>query len=164
MADTVQDIYLNGDRTSELWQAFLVKLAEKADLGDLSNYTTPEAVATAITTALSTYSDTAAVTTMIANALVDYMTESEINDAIAQAIVDAAGIKFKKVTELPQNGEVNTIYLVPREPVENNIYDEYMWIDNAWEIMGTTAIDLTNYWSKDELRAMTAAELQAILT
>ena len=38
-----------------------------------------------------------------------------------------------------------------------------MWINGAWELLGSTEEDLTGYWSKQELRAMTAAELQAIL-
>ena len=38
-----------------------------------------------------------------------------------------------------------------------------MWIDGQFELLGSTEIDLSGYWAKDELRMMTAEELQAIL-
>ncbi len=48
------DNFLNGARTAELWAAIKTALAGKADLSALDGYTTPDAVATAITSALST--------------------------------------------------------------------------------------------------------------
>jgi hypothetical protein len=39
----------------------------------------------------------------------------------------------------------NTIYLLKTNESENNIYEEYMYINNKWELIGTTKIDLTNY-------------------
>lgn len=158
-----KETFLNQNRTAELWTAIKTALAGKADLSALDNYTTPDAVATAITSALTNYATNAGVQTAIATALADYMTESEVNDAISAAVVEATGIRFQPVDTLPQTGEANVIYLVPNGQTGSNVKDEYMWIDGKWEILGSTAVDLDGYWSKQELQAMTAAELQAIL-
>lgn len=45
----------------------------------------------------------------------------------------------------------NTIYLLKTNESENNIYEEYMYINNKWELIGTTKIDLTNYVTTDQL-------------
>lgn len=156
--------YLDKNRTEELWTAITTKLAGKADLSALDGYTTPDAVATAITAALTNYATNASVQTAIATALANYMTTSEVNDAIAKAVTEAAHITFQVVDALPDTGQPNVIYLVPSVDVDaNNVKTEYMWINNAWEIIGTTTADLSDYWSKDELRVMTSEELQAIL-
>lgn len=158
-----KESFLNQNRTAELWTAIKTALAGKVDLSALDNYTTPDAVATAITSALANYATNASVQTSIATALADYMTESEINDAISAAVVEASGIRFEAVESLPETGTVNVIYLVPNGQTGNNVKDEYMWIDSKWELIGSTAVDLTGYWSKQDLQVMTAAELQAIL-
>lgn len=78
---------LNGERVAELWTAVKTALAGKANLSDLDGYTTPDAVATAIASALTNYATNAGVQTAIATALANYMTTSEVNDAIASAVV-----------------------------------------------------------------------------
>lgn len=159
----MENTFLNGVRTSELWTTVKTALAAKADKTELNNYTTPDAVATAITSALANYATNAAVQTAIATALADYMTQSEVNDAIASAVVAASGIRFEAVDTLPESGESNVIYLVPNGQEGGNVKDEYMWLEGKWEILGSTAANLDGYWSKDELKVMTADELKAIL-
>lgn len=57
-----------------------------------------------------------------------------------------AGIKYVVVQELPTTGEEGIIYLVPKSTSKtNNIYDEYMYISNNWELIGDTEADLSNY-------------------
>lgn len=158
--------FLNSARLQELWAAIKTALAGKADLSDLSNYTTPDAVATAITSALANYATNAGVQTQIATALVNYMTKTETEKAISDAVVEASGIRFEAVDELPElaDAQANVIYLVPSAAAaSNNAKDEYMLIDGKWELFGSTAVDLSGYWSTKTLRAMTADELQAIL-
>ena len=51
----------------------------------------------------------------------------------------------------------NTIYMLPADqPQASNAYDEYMYIGSGWERIGSTAIDLTDYVTRDELRALAA--------
>lgn len=155
--------FLNGDRTKELWLAIKTLLADKVDTSTLEDYATADAVATAITTALTNYATDSDVTSAITTALANYMTATEVNEAIAAIVVASSGIKFELVDELPETGEENIIYLVPNGQSGSNIKDEYMWVNNNWEVMGSTSIDLSNYWSRDDLNIMTAEELQEIL-
>lgn len=156
-------VFFGSDRVGELWTAIKTALAGKADLSELDGYTTPDAVATAITSALTNYATNAGVQTAIAAALANYMTASQVNDAIAAAVANAGNFSVKAVDTLPETGEPNTIYFVPNTSEGNNSKDEYMWIDGAFELIGSTQVDLTQYWSKSELRAMTAEELKALL-
>ena len=49
----------------------------------------------------------------------------------------STGIKFVKVTELPQTGANDTIYLLRSDATEeNDIYAEYVYIDGSWERFG----------------------------
>ena len=162
MADT-QTTFMDEARVAELWAAIKTALAGKADQSDLTRYTTPDAVATAITSALANYVTLSGMNAAIAAALIDYMTKTQIEDSIAKAVADAVGLKFQAADELPEEGTPNVIYLIPNGTEGNNVKDEYMWVDGKWETLGSTSIDLTNYWSKAELRVMTAEELQAIL-
>lgn len=48
------------------------------------------------------------------------------------------------VEELPQTGQSGKLYLVPRQTTEtNNVFDEYIYVNNAWELIGTAKIDLS---------------------
>lgn len=68
----------------------------------------------------------------------------------------AGALKYLVVDELPQVGEDNTIYLVPKSTSKtNNYYDEYMYIENEWELIGDTEIDLSNYAQKNEVLTKT---------
>lgn len=62
---------------------------------------------------------------------------------------------FQVVTELPtSNISTSTIYLKPNtKAATDNIYDEYIYVNKKWEILGSTAIDLTNYYTKDQVNA-----------
>ena len=52
---------------------------------------------------------------------------------------------YKVVTKLPETGEENIIYLVPKAGEGNDIHDEYIWVNSAYELIGTTAVDLSGY-------------------
>lgn len=150
--------FLDENGVSTLCAGILGKVA-----GNLANYVQTSDLISAIQAALSEYATNTGVQSAIAVALTNYMTTDDTNAAIAQAVADAASMKFEKVDSLPNTGESNVIYLVPNGGTDTNVKDEYMWIDDAWELMGSTSIDLTQYWSKSELQAITTDELAAIL-
>ena len=63
-----------------------------------------------------------------------------------------AGFTVEIVDELPEVGDPKKIYLVPADETKTqNIYDEFLYINNMWEQIGSTAIDLSNYYTKDEV-------------
>lgn len=56
------------------------------------------------------------------------------------------GLTVIVVEELPQTGDTTKLYLVPKQDTgDNNIFEEYIWVENEWELIGTTDIDLTDY-------------------
>lgn len=70
------------------------------------------------------------------------------------------GVKIEVVTELPETGEANVIYLVPKQDEdENNIFDEYLYINDEWELIGSTAIDLSDYYTKSETQQLINASV-----
>ena len=60
--------------------------------------------------------------------------------------------KLKKsiVSALPSsNIDANTIYLVPKSSTESgNYYDEYMYINSKWELIGNSKTDMTGFVKK----------------
>ncbi len=80
-------------------------------------------------------------------------TKEQVNE-----LVDVK-ISYKVVTELPETGESGIIYFVP--PITRttqNEYEEYMWIDGAFELIGTTEIDLSDYYTIEEVDNAIQAE------
>ena len=53
------------------------------------------------------------------------------------------GFSTQIVEELPTEGDPRVIYLVPAEDEqEENIYNEYMYIEGEWECIGSTAVSV----------------------
>ena len=63
------------------------------------------------------------------------------------------GLSFEIVEELPETGSDGVIYLVPNG---EDSYTEYIWIseEERFEIIGTTDVDLTNYYTKAQVDAL----------
>lgn len=63
-----------------------------------------------------------------------------------------AGFDIEIVTELPSVGDPHTIYFIASSSSQTgNVYDEYMYINDNWEQVGSTAVDLSNYYTKSEI-------------
>lgn len=85
-----------------------------------------------------------------------YYTESEIDSKVQvlQTAIDSlVGFTASVVEELPLSGEEGVMYLVLTEDggVEQDIYNEYIWVDNKFEKIGNTAVevDLSGYATKE---------------
>lgn len=52
---------------------------------------------------------------------------------------------YMVVNELPETGEEKIIYLVPKAGEGNDSHDEYIWVNGGYELIGTTAVDLSGY-------------------
>lgn len=55
------------------------------------------------------------------------------------------------VESLPEEGEENVIYLVKKAQARTDLYEEYLWVNDAWELIGNTSIDLSNYYTKSDV-------------
>lgn len=64
---------------------------------------------------------------------------------IAEAIGDISTVSFLAVEVLPETGQANIIYLVPNGEAAPNVKDEFIWLSGAWELIGSTELDLSNY-------------------
>ena len=91
-----------------------------------------------------------------------YQTSAQVSSAIASAIKGIQGIKYSVVTALPQSGEAGTIYLVSNSGSGKNIYDEYIWVTDKFELLGTTEVDLTGYLKDTDLVEITEAEVDEL--
>lgn len=54
------------------------------------------------------------------------------------------------VVSLPTTGENGKLYLVKTGTEDNNIYTEYVYVNNAWEKLGTQKLDLSGYLTKTD--------------
>ena len=82
----------------------------------------------------------------------DLYTRSDIDTMLAQI----SSLKIEVVNALPQTGNADTIYLLRVRQQGNNIYQEYFWVNNAWELIG--GIDLTDYYTKTEVNTLLTAK------
>lgn len=98
-----------------------------------------------------------------ATAGTDYTTPANVTSAINTALAGITGISYSIVSSLPATGEAGVIYLVSHSGTAPDVYDEYIWVNNAFEKIGTTQTDLTGYWNNTNLVAITNAEISTIL-
>ncbi len=75
--------------------------------------------------------------------------QSQVNDLISAITT----MSLEVVQTLPtEDISTTTIYLVPKETAEvQDIYDEFIYVNNAWEHIGNTQADLTNYVTTSDL-------------
>jgi len=74
----------------------------------------------------------------------------------AKELFDAVtSFQVVKVTELPtENIKTMCIYLLAVDPEDKDYYEEYMYIDGQWEIIGSTRINLEPYILKTEVEEL----------
>lgn len=103
--------------------------------------------------------------TLAGYGITDAYTKGEADSKIAQAVANAEHLKREIVEELPEVGSADehTIYMVGdgTGEEENQKYEEFMLINGAFEKIGDSAVDLTNYALKTEVDA---AKQEAIST
>ena len=93
-----------------------------------------------------------------------------ITAALAEGIGGVTQFRYLPVDALPATGEAGVIYLVPNSGSAPNIKDEYIWInrgttenpDYAFELLGTTEMDLSGYLQTTDVEAITTAEIDEI--
>ena len=87
-----------------------------------------------------------------------------VYDFVTKAIADISGFHAEIVSELPETGKTNILYLVAKSSAASGDgYDEYLYINGAWERVGSTDIDLSGYVQASEMHAITNTEITAIV-
>ena len=72
-------------------------------------------------------------------------TTAFVTTAVANGIAGITGIEYSIVSSLPASGQKGVIYLVANSGSGTNSYDEYIWLTNKFEKIGTTDVDLSGY-------------------
>lgn len=91
-----------------------------------------------------------------------------INEAIAAAATGKVTITI--VEQIPEVGSAqqNVIYFVQKPSSDdeetNDVYNEYMLINGAIELIGSTAVDLTGYVKKTDMEEITEEEVDLIFS
>lgn len=84
--------------------------------------------------------------------LTNVYTKTETDSAIATAIAEVDHLSREIVGTLPENASEKVIYMVRREGgTGQDVYNEYMYINGAWEIIGDTSVDLTGYAKTEDI-------------
>ena len=108
-------------------------------------------------------------TTIAGYGITDAYTKTEVDSAITTAVGNAEHLKRSIVTTLPEvaSADVHTIYMVEITGGDGNQkYEEFMLINGAFEKIGDSAVDLTDYATKAyadqaEADALSAAKTYA---
>ena len=149
----------------------------------LASYSTTTQMNAAIAAAIASYYTKTEVDALIANFitasvnnLVNYYLKSETyTKAEVQTLIDAIKqFTYEVVQTLPtaSASTVGKIYLVPNaDPQAQNVKDEYITLTTteeqtttySWEKIGSTTIDLSNYYTKTQADAAIQAALNTAL-
>ena len=103
-------------------------------------------------------------TTLSGYGINDAYTKAQTDSAISTAVANADHLKREIVESLPEvdGADEHTIYMVAKASGSGEQkYDEYMLINGAFEKVGDSAVDLTNYATKTEV---STAKSEAIST
>jgi hypothetical protein len=122
---------------------------------EIEDLETNKADKTEIPTKTSDLSNDSGYITNVVNDLVNYYkktetyTKTEVNDLISAV----STMDVRVVQVLPtEDISTTTIYLVPKQtPATQDVYDEYIYVSNAWEHIGSTDIDLSDYITTSDL-------------
>ena len=92
-----------------------------------------------------------------------YQTAAEVTAAINAAVGEITQISYQKVDALPATGKTGIIYLVSHSHGTQDVFDEYIWYNNAYEKIGSTDIDLSGYLLITDIVAISNAEIDAVV-
>lgn len=93
----------------------------------------------------------------------DTYTQAQINNLVSAIPKFAIAV----VEQLPtQDISTTTIYLVPSDSESGDLYKEYIYVNNAWELLGIQKTDLTDYYNKSEVNELLSnkADTDEIIT
>lgn len=77
--------------------------------------------------------------------------QGKILKSLIDAIKSFSIIVLQEGADLPEAGNPNTIYFKKKEGSDKDVYNEYIYIETAWELIGSTEVDLSNYYTKDQV-------------
>ena len=93
-----------------------------------------------------------------------YQTAAEVESAINTAVGRLTSFDFSIVESLPAEGQKGIIYLLKdaEQTTGVNVYNEYIWLNDKYEKIGSTETNLKNYVKTTD--ALTNEEIDAIIS
>lgn len=105
-----------------------------------------------------------AYTSTVTSGGMDLPTAAAVYNFVTTAISQVSGFHAEIVSALPSTGESNILYLVAKSTAgASDAYDEYLYINGAWECVGSTSMDLSGYVKTADMHEITNAEITAIV-
>lgn len=151
-----------GDMTKEIYDTNNNGVVDNAE--KVNGYTVEKAVPSNAVFTDTVYDDTelsgrvttlenAGFITKTVSDLVNYYTKTDTyTKAEVNALIDLIPKFDIDVVETLPTTDISptTIYLVPDSSTTGNLYTEYIYVNNTWEILGSEQVDLSNYYTKSE--------------
>jgi len=142
-------------------------LSNGTETGEITiNGTTTKMYAPTQPTKLSDLTNDEGFITNTVNNLANYYLKSETyTQAEVNSLIGAiTTLNILVVQTLPtQDISTTTIYLVPKQTAgTQDVYDEFLYVNNAWEHIGTTEIDLSNYYTKTQVDTLLADKVDKV--
>jgi len=173
-----------GSTTVDLSGYYTSAQTDAAINAALASYSTTTQMTAAIAAALASYYTKTDVDALIANFITKsvndltyyYLKSETFTKTEVNQLIDAVKqFQYQSVSVLPTASAqtMNIIYLVPgQSPTSQNVKDEYITIATtnemqetvySWEKIGTTEIDLSNYYNKTQTDAAITAAINTAL-
>lgn len=95
----------------------------------------------------------------------NYATKSYVEQVVAG--IETGALKRRVVSVLPSPAsgiDENTIYMVANSGSGDDVYDEYLYVNNKWERIGSSAVDLVDYATKNYVdTAVSSIEISDVI-
>lgn len=136
-ADSTQSVYFFGTPSGVLrWKnRNIVRSVNNIGALDDGNVTIP------VDTAMSTTSTNPVQNKVIKAEFDNYYTKGNVDTLISNLKAGLVNV----VNSLPTVGESGKLYLVKTGTEDKNVYTEYVYVNSAWEKLGTQKLDLSGY-------------------
>ena len=143
-------------------------------VGNTSDPTTASAINL---TGLKNYIDSDKATVAITGSYTDLSDKPNLNDFVQVSTLNSnfynktqvdnlignvSGVSFEIVSSLPQTGSPSVIYLLYNQ--ETDVYDEWIYTNDEWVSIGSTSIDLSNYYTRQQTDALIPTVNNATVT
>ena len=127
-----------GSKLADIAEGAQVNVIESVKVNGTPLQVDAKAVDVPVPTTLSGLTNDAGFVTATVNNLINYYLKSEIDNLIDTTVNG----RYLPVDELPDTGEQGVMYLVPKEGSGSDVRDEYIYVNNGWELVGSTAFNL----------------------